>query len=124
LKMAKITHFRELRVWQQGMDLVESAYRISANFPKTEVYALTSQLRRAAVSVPSNIAEGHSRASTREYLNHVSIAQASLTELETQLEAAGRLGYADSSELMPLFGAASSLGKQLYALREALLRKI
>jgi four helix bundle protein len=74
--------FRQLEVWQRGMEIVEGVYRISAVFPKAEIYGLTSQLRRAAVSVPSNIAEGHTRASTKEYLHHVSIAAASLAEVE------------------------------------------
>ena len=71
--MAKISHFRDLRVWQGGMDLVEAVYRCSAEFPKAELYGLIRQVRRAAVSVPSNIAEGHSRESTKEYLRHVSM---------------------------------------------------
>src|SRR5947209_18136350 len=83
-RLPKVNHFRDLMVWQGGMDLVECVYRISASFPRTETYGLTGQIRRAAVSVPSNIAEGHSRASTREYLNHLSIAKASLAEVETQ----------------------------------------
>jgi hypothetical protein len=72
-----ISHFRELQVWQRGMDIVQAVYEVSGGFPKTEIYGLTSQLRRAAVSVPSNIAEGHTRASTKEYLHHLSMAQAS-----------------------------------------------
>src|SRR6266478_3994026 len=91
--MSKVSHFRGLRVWQGAMDLVEAVYRLSEAFPKTEIYGLTAQVRRAAVSVPSNIAEGHTRASTKEYLNHLSIAQASLAEIETQLEIAQRLNY-------------------------------
>src|SRR5947207_6169037 len=99
--MSKVSHFRELRVWEGGMDLVEAVYRLSEGFPRTEVYGLTSQVRRAAVSVPSNIAEGHTRASTKEYLNHLSMAQASLAEMETQLEIAQRLNYIASSDLSP-----------------------
>lgn len=105
------------------MDVVVAVYRVSGTFPKSEVYGLTSQIRRAAVSVPSNIAEGHSRASTKEYLNHVSIAQSSLAELETQLEIASRLGYVSAPDLMPLLDQTGILGKQLYALRDALMRK-
>jgi four helix bundle protein len=91
--MPKVSHFRDLRVWQRAIDLVAAVYRISGKFPKGEVFGLTGQMRRAAVSVPSNIAEGHTRASTKEYLNHISIAQGSLAEVETQLEIAARLGY-------------------------------
>jgi len=121
--MARISHFRELRVWQRGMELVADIYRTSGGFPRDEIYGLTSQLRRAAVSVPSNIAEGHTPESTKEYLNHLSIAQASLAEMETQLEIALRLGYLDSATVMPLLAQAVALGKQLYALRDALNKR-
>jgi four helix bundle protein len=105
------------------MDVVEAVYRVSCAFPKSEVYGLTGQLRRAAVSVPSNIAEGHTRASTKEYLNHLSIAQASLAEVETQLELAARLKYADGNELTPVLEQCVVLGKQIYKLRDALVRR-
>ena len=105
------------------MDVVEAVYRVSARFPKAEVFGLASQVKRAAVSVPSNIAEGHARASTKDYLHHVSIAQASLAEVETQLEIALRLGYITSAELNPILEQTTLLGKQLYALRHALLRR-
>jgi four helix bundle protein len=82
----KLESFRDLRVWQLAMELVELTYRVTQSFPKHEVYGLTSQIQRAAVSVPSNLAEGHTREHTKEYLHHLSIAQASLAELETQLE--------------------------------------
>jgi four helix bundle protein len=121
--MSKISHFRDLDVWQRGMDVVEAVYRASARFPKAEAFGLSSQVRRAAVSVPSNIAEGHTRASTKDYLNHISIAQASLAEVETQLEIASRLGYVASEDLDRILGQATILGKQLYALRDALLRR-
>jgi four helix bundle protein len=120
--MGKINSFRDLEVWQLGMDLVESVYRISAGFPKTETYGLTTQLKRAAVSVPSNIAEGHTRASTKEYLNHLSMAQASLAEAATQLGIAARLGYIPSTELAPRLDEIGILGRMLYALRNALLK--
>jgi four helix bundle protein len=118
--MPKDSHFRELRVWQGGMDLVESVYRLSGGFPKSEVYGLTSQVRRAAVSVPSNIAEGQARASIKEYLHHISIAQASLAEVETQLEIAVRLGFVSTELVIPVLKESAVLGKQLYALRNAL----
>ncbi len=104
------------------MDLVETVYRDSADFPKTEIYGLTSQLRRAAVSVPSNIAEGHTRASTKEYLNHLSMAQASLAEVSTQLEIARRLGYLTEMQLAPRLDELGLLGRKLYSLRNALMK--
>ena|ERR1039458_8163940 len=121
--MSKISHFRDLRVWQRGMDVVEAVYRVSARFPKAEVFGLAAQIRRAAVSVPSNIAEGHARASTKDYLHHLSIAQASLAEVETQLEIAMRLSYISLPDLNQILDQAALLGKQLYALRDALLRR-
>jgi four helix bundle protein len=101
------------------MDLVEAVYRVSAEFPTAELYGLTGQIRSAAISIPSNIAEGHTRESTKEYLNYVSRAQASLKELETQLEIALRLKFLEISESQPLFEQTAILGKQLWALRNA-----
>ncbi len=83
----------ELQVWQEAIDLVKELYRITASFPKEEVYALTSQLRRAAVSVPSNIAEGAARNGDKEFLQFLYISRGSLSEVETQLVIAKELGY-------------------------------
>jgi four helix bundle protein len=115
--------FRELRVWQAAMDLVERVYSRTRQFPKQETYGLTSQIQRAAVSIPSNIAEGHPREHLKEYLHHLSMAQASLAELETQLEIATRLRYLLPTQLGELIGETSALGKQLYALRNALIKR-
>jgi four helix bundle protein len=117
-----INSFRDLRVWQAGMDLVEQVYRITQTFPKQEIYGLTSQMQRAAVSVPSNIAEGHTREHSKEYLYHLSVAQASLAELETQLEIATRLKYLSAESLKQTLDQVSALGRQLYALRNALTK--
>jgi len=102
------------------MDLVHGVYCASAGFPLEEMYGLRSQIRRASVSIPSNIAEGHTRSSTKEYLNHLSMAQASLAEVETQLEIAIRLAYLPAETAGALFTSIHQLGKQLYALRNAL----
>jgi four helix bundle protein len=80
-----VQSYRELIVWQKAMKLVQSIYSLTKDFPKEEVYALTSQIRRAAVSIPSNIAEGQGRDSTKEFLHHLSIAYGSLMEVETQI---------------------------------------
>ena len=114
--------FRELRVWHKSMDLVEEVYLLTQNFPKQETYGLTSQVRRAIISVPSNIAEGHTREHIKEYLHHLSMAQASLAEVETQLEIAARLKYLCPNQLVELLPEISSLGRQLYSLRNSLLR--
>lgn len=118
-----INSFRDLRVWQAAMDLVESIYHLTRAFPKHEMYGLASQIQRAAVSVPSNIAEGHTRESSKEYLQHLSIAQASLAELETQLEIARRLNYVSPTEHDETHQRTLTLGKQLYALRNALINR-
>ncbi len=102
------------------MDLVETVYLLSAAFPFEENYGLRSQIRRAVVSVPSNIAEGQSRASTKEFLNHLSIAQASLADVETQVEISVRLKYLSVEKVTAAAAAIQRLGKQLHALRNAL----
>jgi len=106
------------------MALVEDVYVLTRSFPKQEMYALASQIQRAAISVPSNIAEGHTREHLKEYLHHLSMAQASLAELETQLEIGARLGYLSSDQLQRALEKTSSLGKQLYSLRNSLMRSL
>ena len=117
----QIKSFRDLRVWQAGIELVRIVYQLTSRFPRSETYGLASQMQRAAVSIPSNIAEGHARESTKEYLQHLSIAQASLAELETQLEIARQLNYISEADTAQLFEKISSLGRQLFALRNALM---
>ena len=119
-----VSSFRDLRVWQASMNLVENIYRLTSSFPKQEMYGLSSQIQRAAVSVPSNLAEGHTRESTKEYLHHISMSQASLAELETQLEIAFRLKYLDQIQLKSTLELVSAIGRQLFALRNALLKKL
>jgi four helix bundle protein len=94
----KVKNYRELIVWQRAMDLVEEVYKSSRDFPREEVYVLTSQIRRAAVSIPSNIAEGQGRKSTSEFLHYLSIAHGSLREVETQTLIAYRLRYLASND--------------------------
>lgn len=120
--IGEVRDFHDLRVWQGAMNLTEQVYRITGRFPRTELYGLTTQLRRAAISVPSNIAEGHTRESRKEYLHFVSVAQSSLSELSTQLELATRLQYVSCSEFKVILAQATSLRKQLFALRNALQR--
>jgi four helix bundle protein len=94
-----VTH-KDLDIWKMGLDLVEQIYRITERFPKDEHYALSSQLRRAAVSIPSNIAEGAARSSKREYLQYLYISLGSLSEVETQLIIANRLRYDCGPDVM------------------------
>jgi four helix bundle protein len=114
--------FRELRVWQSSVNLVERVYDLTRSLPREELFGLSSQLRRGAVSIPSNIAEGHAREHLREYLHHLSIAQGSLAEVETQLELAARLKYLSLNHSKEILSEAGSLGRQINALRRALRR--
>lgn len=83
---------RDLRVWQAAVDLVELVYQVTAAFPREELFGLSAQMRRSAVSIPSNIAEGSARKGTKELLHYLSVASASLSELDTQIELARRIG--------------------------------
>ena len=85
--------FRDLEVWQRAMDLTAAVYELTHSFPKQEIYGLTSQMRRCAVSIPSNIAEGSARATKRDFAHFITMARGSAAELETQLLLAVRLGY-------------------------------
>jgi four helix bundle protein len=119
-----INSFRDLRVWQAGMDLVVEVYRVTEGFPSRERFGLASQMERAAVSVPSNIAEGHTRAYTRDYLHYVAVAHASVAELQTQVEIAARLGYLSQPDCQRLSEDADALSRQLNKLRVALSAKL
>jgi four helix bundle protein len=108
--------YRELIVWQKGMDFVTCVYELTAGFPDTEKYGLISQMRRAAVSVPTNVAEGYGRHHRGDYLRFVSIARGSVCELETLLILAGRLGFASREELQSPWRLLQEVGKMLRAL--------
>ena len=119
-----VNNYRDLKVWQMAMMLTEDIYRATESFPSRETYALANQLQRAAVSIPSNIAEGHARSSTKDYLRFVSISQGSLAEAETQLELAHRLGYIPQAELLCLLEQTNEVGRMLHGLRSALAAKL
>jgi len=85
---------RELTVWQKSVDFIIHVYELTKKFPKSEMYSLTSQLRRASISIASNIAEGAARKSPREFVQFLTIARGSISEIDTHLEIASRLGYA------------------------------
>jgi four helix bundle protein len=103
--------YQDLVAWKKGIDLCELIYRASAAFPRHEVYGLTSQIRRAAVSVPSNIAEGAGRITKGEFMQSIGHARGSLLEIETQLIVAQRLGYLDAKETDALLAVTNELGK-------------
>lgn len=117
-----INSFRDLRVWQAAMDLVVEIYELTSDFPRSEEFGLKSQMRRASVSVPSNIAEGHTREHTGDYLHFLSIATGSLGELATQVEVCVRLKYLSPDRVSQVMSHIASLAKQLYALRNSLKR--
>jgi four helix bundle protein len=112
--------YRDLLVWQRAMDLVVIAYHLSKRLPKDELYGLTSQMRRAATSVPANIAEGQGRRYTTEFLNFLGIANGSLFELETHVLASQRLGFLNASDVNECLTIASETGKMLAGLRRSL----
>jgi four helix bundle protein len=111
-----VKSFRDLIVWQKSMDLVEVIYQMTKTFTKEELYGLTNQLRRAAVSIPSNIAEGHARSSTAEFVRFLSIARGSLAEAETQLLIAQRLGYLSNDQLAPILSLQIEINKMINGL--------
>jgi len=112
--------YGDLKAWQKAMDFAESVYSVTKEFPREELYGLTSQLRRAGVSVPSNIAEGWGRKSRNEYRHHLGIARGSLLEAETQVLLAGRLGYVPSVEIAPLLDQTAEVARLLNGLIKAL----
>lgn len=114
--------FKKLNVWQKGIELVSSVYSISKEFPAEEKYGLTSQITRAAVSIPSNIAEGSSRLSEKDYFRFLEIALGSAFELETQLIIIERLEIVNSTELNRLIEETKSVQKMLSGLMNKLKR--
>lgn len=123
-----IRSYQDLEVWKRGMKVAKSVHEITREFPVDERYGLVSQLRRCAVSVPSNIAEGHARFSTKDYLKHLSYSMGSLAEVETQLLLSRDFGYTSSQRSTEIFGPllenCDVLGKQLRNLAQALERKL
>ena len=107
--------FRDLQVWQRSMELTAAVYRLTQHFPREEAFGLTSQLRRSAISIPSNIAEGHGRMNPREFKHFLLIARGSNSELETQLELSGVLGFADARMLKQANDLSVEVGKMLFA---------
>jgi four helix bundle protein len=119
----KVQNHRDLRVWQLSMNLVEECYRLSAKFPKEEIYGLTTQLRRAAISVPANIAEGFGRESRATYQNFLRISQGSLKELETHLILSVRLGMAQPDQVDEALNSCDNIGRMLRGLIRSLDRE-
>ena len=120
--MSSLQSYRELIVWQKSMALTETIYRCCSQLPKEETYGLRSQLTRAAVSVPANIAEGQARHGTREFLHFLGIARGSLAELVTLVTLCGRLGYFPSETVPSVLNDCAEVGKLLTGLVKSLRR--
>lgn len=116
--------YRDLHVWQNGVEFIAEICRATESFPAREQYGLTSQLRRSAVSIAANVAEGHARLSTREYLRFVSISLGSLVETETHITVARRLGYFDAKQESQLLGRCDALSRMRHGLSKSLRTKI
>ena len=115
-----IQSYRELGVWQKAMTLAEECYRTTRAFPKDELFGMTSQIRRAAASIPANIAEGQGRQSTKEFLRFLSISRGSLKELETHLILCQRVGLLSDEQLESLLNLTDEISRMLSGLRKSL----
>lgn len=115
-----LNHYRELIVWQRSMDLVAEVYRLTQQFPSAEVYGLVNQIRRAAVSIPSNIAEGQGRGKAVEFARFLRIANGSRQEVETQILIAERLGYVDQQATTHTCALIHEIGRLLAGLLKSL----
>ena len=112
----KIKDYKDLKIWRQAMDIVVEVYQLTSQFPKEEMFGLTSQMRRAAVSIASNISEGFARHSNREYKQFLYVSLGSCSELETQTLIAGRLGYISQQEMNQLIEKLASQSKMTMSL--------
>ena len=115
-KKSKVKYYRDLQVWQKGIELVKEIYLLTKQFPKEEIYGLSSQIRRASVSIPSNIAEGQARKHTAEFRQFLYIALGSLGEVDTQLELAIQLSYLSQNDIPKAANLVLELRKMLYSL--------
>jgi four helix bundle protein len=118
--MVSAQSYRDLVVWQKAIDLVVGVYRVTRCWPEEELFGLTDQVRRAAVSIPANIAEGQGRDSGKEFLHHLSIADDSLHEVETHLVISQRLNYLDEPTCAPLLHQAAEVDRLLHGLKRSL----
>ena len=121
--MQKISSYQQLEIWQKSMILVTTIYQITSAFPKTEIFGLTSQMRRAAVSIPSNIAEGWGRKLTKEFIQYLRIARGSLLELETHLMISQNLGYIENQISNKLLLSTLEINKMINSMISSLEKK-
>lgn len=118
-----VRDYRDLKVWQAAMTLAERCYIVTKTFPKDELFGMTSQIRRAAASIQANIAEGHGRQGTKEFLNFLSVARGSLMELETHLQLSSRVGLLPEMQLFELQKSTDEVSRMLSGLRKSLLNR-
>jgi four helix bundle protein len=117
---AKVTHYKQLKIWQKGMRVSKAVYELTSKFPTDERFGLTAQMRRSAVSIPSNIAEGQARHGTREFLQFLSHASGSLAELETQVLLSVDLGYCRESDVSSISSEIEEIQRMVAAIRRKL----
>jgi four helix bundle protein len=116
--------YKDLKVWQLGVEISISIYRLTEAFPQRELYGLSSQMRRASISIPSNIAEGHTRAQTKDFVRFLAIARGSVSELETQLIIATRLGLVQQTDAQKIKDMLEEESRMLAGLRRSLTKKL
>ena len=120
----KIEDYKDLIVWQRSMELAEEVYRLVKKLPKEELFALSDQIRRAVISIPSNIAEGYERNSTKEYIHFLSIAKGSKAELETQSLLCTKIHYLNNSDIEKSISLIQEIGKMINSLQKHLILKL
>ena len=118
-----VKSYKDLEVWRKAMDMVVMCYQATKSFPRSELYGLASQLQRAAVSIPANIAEGRERKHSKEFLQHLSIAYSSLAELETHIQIAQRLNYISFDETGNLLEKTAEIGRMINGLRKSIEKR-
>jgi four helix bundle protein len=117
-------NFRSLKVWQLGMELAKEAYCLTRRFPKHETFGLVSQIQRAAVSIPANIAEGHAMGSSKDFLRFLAVAQGSLAELETHLLLSERIKYTTTAQVAPILNRCAEEARMLRGLRRSVRSRL
>lgn len=118
-----VSSFKDLLVWQKGMQLAGKVYELTRNFPKSELFGIISQMQRAVISIPANIAEGHARNSTKEFLHFISISRGSLAELETFLSLSVQLNYCQEKDTETILHLCDEISRMLSGLRNKLKEK-
>jgi len=122
--LASVQSYRDLVAWQKAMELAAAIYKLTSHLPEAERFGLIGQMRRAAVSVPSALAEGHSRISTKEFMRYISIAMGSLAEIETQLILCLKLNLLDEMRVQPLLESCDEQNRILRGLRKSLAARL